>query len=75
MLTLNFEMEMVLLLINNCYKIYKQKKDISTSLFFTTLKESCVGREYYDKKDAGKMQMSTEIQVKLLGFLNSLSNK
>ena len=27
-----------------------KKKDISTSLFFTMLKESCVGREYYDKK-------------------------
>ena len=75
MLTLNFEMEMVLLLINNCYKIYKQKKDISISLFFTTLKGSCGGREYYDKKRFRRDKMSTEVQAKLLEFLNSLSNK
>ena len=32
-----------------------RKKDFSTSLFFTTLKENYDGREYYDKKDSDKM--------------------
>ena len=47
-------------------------KDISTSLFLTTLKGNCVGREYYDIKYSDKMQMTNEVQVKLLEFINSL---
>ena len=49
-----------------------QKEYISTSLFFTTLKESYIGREYYDIKDSDKMKMSNEVQAKLIEFMNSL---
>ena len=49
-----------------------QNKDFSTLLFFTTLKENCVGREYFDIKDSDKMQMTNEVQVKLLELMNSL---
>ena len=51
------------------------KKDISSSLFFTTLKGNCVGREYYDIKYLDKMQMTNEVQVKLIEFMNSLITK
>ena len=51
-----------------------EKKDIST-LVFTTLKENCIGREYYDIKDSDKMQMTNEVQVKLLEFMSSLITK
>ena len=51
------------------------KKDISSSLFFTTLKGNCVGREYYDIIFFDKMQMANEVQVKLIEFMNSLITK
>ena len=54
----------VLMELKNIVRCINQKKDFSTSLFFTTLKENCVGREYYDIKDSDKMQSTNEVQVK-----------
>ena len=44
----------VLMEIKIIVRCINKKKNISTS-FFTTLKENCVGREYYDIKDSDKM--------------------
>ena len=41
-------------------------------IFFTTLKENCVRRKYFDIKDSDKMQMTNEVQVKVLEIMNSL---
>ena len=61
--------------LNIIIRYINQKKDISTSLFFTTLKENGVGKEYYDIKESDKMQMTNEVQVKLLEIMNSLITK
>ena len=65
----------VLMELNIIIRYINQKKDISTSLFFTTLKENCVGREYYDIKESDRMQITNEVQVKLLEIMNSLITK
>ena len=52
-----------------------QKKDFSTSLFFHNIERNCVGREYYDIKDSNNMQMTNEVQGKLLEIMNSLITK
>ena len=54
-------------------KFINQKKDIASTLFFTTLKESCIGKEYYDIKHLDKTQMSNELQVQLLELMNKMS--
>ena len=54
-------------------KFINQKKDIVLTLFFTTLKESCSGKEYYDIKHSDKTQMSNELQVQLLELMNKMS--
>ena len=48
----------VLMKFNIVIRYINKIKDVSITLFFKTLKESCGGREYYDKKDSDKMQMS-----------------
>ena len=43
--------------------------------FFTTLKEKHVGEDYFDIKECDKLEMTNELQIKLLELMNSLSNK
>lgn len=54
---------------------YINKKGIFYIIVFTTLKENCVGREYYDIKDSDKMQMTNKVQVKLLESMTSSITK
>ena len=61
--------------LNIIIRYINQKKDISTSLFFTTLKENCVERKYYDIKESDRMQITNEVQVKLLEIMYSLITK
>ena len=56
-------------------KFINQKKDIASTFFFTTLKESCIGKEYYDIKYSDKTQMTNELQVQSLELMKSLSKK
>ena len=63
----------VLIELSFVIKFINQKKDIASTLFFTMLKESCIGKEYYDIKYSDKTQMSNELQVQLLELMNKMS--
>ena len=57
-------------------KFINQKKRYCINVvFFTTLKESCIGKKYYDIKYLDKTQMTNELQVQLLELMKSLSKK
>ena len=56
-------------------KIINKKNDYETSLFFTALKEKCVGKYYLDIKECDKLEMTNELQMKLFELMNKLSNK
>ena len=40
--------------------------------FFHNVEKNCVGREYHDIKCSYKMQMTDEVQMKLIEYMNSL---
>ena len=63
------------LIAKNCCEIYKIKKGYSYIIFFTILKEMVSEEIYYDIKDSTKMQMTNEVQVQLIEFVNSLITK
>ena len=44
-------------------KFINQKKDIASTLFFTMLKESCIGKKYHDIKHSDKTQITNELQI------------
>ena len=48
---------------------------IQHCFFFTTLKENCAGKDYVDIKECDKLEMTNELQIKILELMNNLSNK
>ena len=53
--------------------MHQPEKGYCIDIVFTTLKDSCIGKEYYDIKHSDKTQMSNELQVQLLELMNKLS--
>ena len=56
-------------------RFINRTKYYTTSLFFTTLQENCVSKDYYDIKEYDKLEMNNELQIKLLEFMNNVTNK
>ena len=56
-----------------CVIRFISQKILCNIVFVTTLKEKCVGKYCFDIKQSDKLEITTELQIKLLEFMNNLS--
>ena len=65
----------ILMELNCVIRFIKIFKNDAKSLFFLTLKENCVRKYYFDIKESDKLEMTNELQIKLLAFMNNITKK